>query len=690
MAEEHITKLNGATISRRMSIETSNPWSSGNRVSSRYNRASIGSCHDLCKFGRKNPFEIEGMSPLSKRIASKPVDHQNLVDILVSPGRKKISAGKLVHSNSKATTDHDFVNIKCTESGVARNSTGSENLMKTEIIADQKKKNKIAIVRHKSLTNSMPYFGDSTKFVKQSYSEKVGSILKQVSPKAKGANSSNLKKPKVQKAKLEVKNVEDDMVQEKTLYVIEMDTQKKPLESHEKKIHDLESYESPLPALLTLSDENESHACVSPILPPSSASLLTPSPIPNSSSSSKLEDQDDQSNCAVTELEVKSFSEYDQTEEASMEDENDGRRIVYSYKNIIDTTSNEADSVNLVLRNQDIHEKENGQCMLHDLVKETAIETQKGKVKALIDSISSLMQGVSYSWSMENELVSQSVSLIRKLCDDNNNNNNKIIIIISFPLLSLTICRVGVIEAEKLNWNPKIIAALSCVCKWFDDLAKRVLWKEFCRTRAQRMMLDLQSNGSHSIDGNWRALGKLLIYCSGSKKGGLFNNSEISGHFVYRTRFSQTSGKSFLLPPCRTDVLYVSDPCEHLDQGDDGDVGFFRGIFKSFATSKIRKILIKKNAQFHPTEVCPYCRAKLWNMQQAKMIPQSASIRLGAYEDSIEYYVCLNGHMLGSCSLLPLSDSEEAPEIQFFSEFAITIVNKTSLISPGNLWLTIR
>ncbi|KAK4409840.1 EID1-like F-box protein 2 [Sesamum angolense] len=155
-----------------------------------------------------------------------------------------------------------------------------------------------------------------------------------------------------------------------------------------------------------------------------------------------------------------------------------------------------------------------------------------------------------------------------------------------------------------LNWNPKLIAALSCSCKWFDDLAKRVLWKEFCKTRAPKMMLDLQSSGSHSVDGNWRAL----------------------------------------------------------DQGDEGDIGFFRGIFKSFATSKVRKMLIKRSAPLHPTEVCPYCKAKLWNMLAAKMIPSSASCRLGAYEDCIEYYVCLNGHVLGICTLLPLSDTDEASE----------------------------
>ncbi|KAL9239985.1 hypothetical protein vseg_014252 [Gypsophila vaccaria] len=217
---------------------------------------------------------------------------------------------------------------------------------------------------------------------------------------------------------------------------------------------------------------------------------------------------------------------------------------------------------------------------------------------------------------------------------------------------------------QQMNWNPKLIAAFSCACKWFDDIAKRVLWKEFCNTRAPKMMFDFQSSGSHSVDGSWRALAKLLIYCSPCTNPAFFNNLHSSGHFVYKTRFSRTSGKSFLLPQCRSDVLYVSDPCEHLDQGEDGDIGYFRGMFKSFQMSKARKLLIKRGARFHPTQLCPYCKAKLWSMREANMIPQSASCRLGAYEDCIEYIVCLNGHMVGVCTLLPLSESEGASEFE--------------------------
>jgi len=217
---------------------------------------------------------------------------------------------------------------------------------------------------------------------------------------------------------------------------------------------------------------------------------------------------------------------------------------------------------------------------------------------------------------------------------------------------------------KHMNWNPKMIAIFSGVCKWFDEFAKRVLWKEFCQARAPKMMTDLHSDGSHIVDGNWKALGKLLIYCSGCPREDLFSNIHvpIPGHFVYRTRFSRTLGKSLLPPQCRSDVLYVSESCEHLDQGEEGDLGLFRGIFKSFAGSNMKRMLIERQAMFHPNEVCIYCKTKLWHLMQPNMIPSSASTRLDADDDSVEYYVCLNGHIIGSCTLMPFSDSEDTKE----------------------------
>ncbi|KAH1192721.1 EID1-like F-box protein 2 [Glycine max] len=219
-------------------------------------------------------------------------------------------------------------------------------------------------------------------------------------------------------------------------------------------------------------------------------------------------------------------------------------------------------------------------------------------------------------------------------------------------------CPYSEVNRMILTKQYRCVHSASCQC----TKGHQVLWKEFCKTRAPKMMLDLQSSGSHSVDGNWRALGKLLIFCSGCRQGGLFNNVQVPGHFVNKTRFSRTSGKSFLMPQCINDVLYVSDPCEHIGQSEEGDLGFFRGIFKSFASSNVKRMLINRGAQLHQTEICPYCKAKLWSMLQANMIPQTASCRLGSYEDYIEYYVCLNGHLLGVCTLLPLSDSEDVSE----------------------------
>jgi len=108
---------------------------------------------------------------------------------------------------------------------------------------------------------------------------------------------------------------------------------------------------------------------------------------------------------------------------------------------------------------------------------------------------------------------------------------------------------------KHMNWNPKMIAILSSVCKWFDEFAKRVLWKEFCNARAPKMMKDLHSDGSHIVDGNWKALGKLLIYCAGCPSGDLFSNIQdpILGHFVYRIHISRTLLKSLLAPQCRSE-----------------------------------------------------------------------------------------------------------------------------------------
>ncbi|KAM7277567.1 hypothetical protein ACFE04_004701 [Oxalis oulophora] len=101
-------------------------------------------------------------------------------------------------------------------------------------------------------------------------------------------NDKKTKKVKPDQPKTELKQ-SDNEVQEKTLYVIEMKTEKKPLESAEKeKSQAVESYTPPLSKSLMLPGEKES-TCLS-------------------------EDQDE-SEDTVTESETDSFSEYEEQEE---------------------------------------------------------------------------------------------------------------------------------------------------------------------------------------------------------------------------------------------------------------------------------------------------------------------------------------------------------------------------------------
>lgn len=215
---------------------------------------------------------------------------------------------------------------------------------------------------------------------------------------------------------------------------------------------------------------------------------------------------------------------------------------------------------------------------------------------------------------------------------------------------------------QSTNWNPFLIATAACVCRWFADFAKRVLWKEFCLSRGPRMVPEIAS-GEHrgTVAGGWDAFGRLMIFCAGCSPSKYVSSKEVPGHFVRTTRFSKTSGRSFLVPLCRTDILYISDPCEHLNKNGEDDIGLFRGIFRSFSTSMTRKALIERKIQPEQGRTCPYCLAKVWNMLQAEMIPSSALRRLGAHGE-VEYFVCLYGHLHGRCSLLHLSDSDVSSE----------------------------
>ena len=104
----------------------------------------------------------------------------------------------------------------------------------------------------------------------------------------------------------------------------------------------------------------------------------------------------------------------------------------------------------------------------------------------------------------------------------------------------------------------------------------------------------------------------------------------------------------------------MSDPCEHAVAGADDDVGAYRGVFRGFMRSRTRAWLVGHRAPLEPRVRCPYCGARVWSMTAAGLAPRSASRRLGANDGRLESFVCVSGHLHGSCWLARISDSEGA------------------------------
>ncbi|KAI3749347.1 hypothetical protein L2E82_19956 [Cichorium intybus] len=222
--------------------------------------------------------------------------------------------------------------------------------------------------------------------------------------------------------------------------------------------------------------------------------------------------------------------------------------------------------------------------------------------------------------------------------------------------------RVLLLVMESMKWDVQVLCRTASLCRRLRAMAKRLLWRELCLFRAPRITETL-SNGVHSsrMNGGWPALAKLLFFCGGCESSRNFVLSRPKpGHFVTEARFSKTSGKSFLTKRCRGDLLFVSDPCEHRLGDREDDLGVFRGVFRGFRESRTRACLIARQAALEERERCPYCGARVWSMTTAGLVPRNAAKRLGSHDGALEYFVCVNGHLHGTCWLAPLSSDEGA------------------------------
>lgn len=216
---------------------------------------------------------------------------------------------------------------------------------------------------------------------------------------------------------------------------------------------------------------------------------------------------------------------------------------------------------------------------------------------------------------------------------------------------------------KSIKWDVKALCLVASVNRKLQAIVTRLLWREVCVYRAPRMVATLMKSVPNGrIGGGWRSLAKLMFYCCGCESTRHFRVSGSSpGHFVKSTptRFSKTSGRSFLARQCQGDVLYVSDPCEHPMGDKEDDLGIYRGVFEGFIKSKTRAYLIGRQLELEERVRCPYCGARVWSMTAARLVPKSAARRLGSHDGGLEYFVCVNGHLHGTCWLVPLSSDDD-------------------------------
>ncbi|KAE8703728.1 EID1-like F-box protein 3 [Hibiscus syriacus] len=226
--------------------------------------------------------------------------------------------------------------------------------------------------------------------------------------------------------------------------------------------------------------------------------------------------------------------------------------------------------------------------------------------------------------------------------------------------------RILLLVFESIKWDLQVLCLVSSVNHNLRAIAKRILWRKLCVYRAPRMVAALANGAPNGrIGGGWDALAKLMFFCCGCESTHHFKVSRPNpGHFTPASRFSKTSGRSFLAKKCRGDLLFISDPCEHPMGVEEDHLGIYRGVFRGFMRSKTRACMIRRQVAFDELVRCPYCGTRVWSMTAARLVPKSAARRLGSGDRRVEYFVCVNGHLHGACWLIPLSDEDICDDVE--------------------------
>ncbi|KAG2711033.1 hypothetical protein I3760_04G058500 [Carya illinoinensis] len=136
------TMPNGNNLRRNSTGKVSSS-NTGESILPHYLRASTGSCHDFCKYGRKHAFEEKERRSMLKRVVKKSFDSRNPVVTVALPRRKETLVIKLKpsHESQSYTSDTPWT-IKHEAS---KQSLESQNPAERDVLVERKKKSGVEI-----------------------------------------------------------------------------------------------------------------------------------------------------------------------------------------------------------------------------------------------------------------------------------------------------------------------------------------------------------------------------------------------------------------------------------------------------------------------------------------------------------------------------------------------------------------
>ncbi|KAB2610346.1 hypothetical protein D8674_018378 [Pyrus ussuriensis x Pyrus communis] len=149
----------------------------------RYLRASTGSCHDNCKYGRKHEEEVKARCPIKsvpRRIPTKSPSTQNSEESMVIPERENVSVVKIKPSPDLKTLLPDLKTLlpdtcNVTKQLVSKKSTDSQSSVGSVPLAESKK---TSSAKSKLSSCLKPHVNAAPKTMKQEVSSSSDSCSK--------------------------------------------------------------------------------------------------------------------------------------------------------------------------------------------------------------------------------------------------------------------------------------------------------------------------------------------------------------------------------------------------------------------------------------------------------------------------------------------------------------------------------